>query len=248
MKFLIHTKQGSKHKSGGRLRVWRSTIIASFLAVIIILLALTRPWQNAQNSQIIETVGQGTVTAAPDEYVFRAVYESKNTDEQTARNMADKKHQELLAQLDKLGVIRQNIKANMQRTERPLRDGINDETTYTLILSVTIQEQYQAKVHEYLNTIQPTGQISQYLQFSEQKRKTIESQAIALATKNARAKAEQSAQGLGLRVGGVKKISDGYVFGYPTAWDALDTSTKYNTVLHFGENDITYNVMATFSL
>lgn len=237
-------KQPERSQRFGHLPVIVAVLI---LVVTGSALGLWRPWQD-RSDRVIQVNGRGTISAVPDEYVFRASYEFKSTDQQAAHDEADKKHQELFARLQELSVSERNIKVNMHRTERPLRDGVSDETTYTLILSATTQDQHQKKVHDYLTASMPSSSISQHLQFSEQKRKTIEHQGIAAAVRDARGKAERSAQALGLSVGGVKKISDGFAFGYPTSWDALDTSTEYNAVLHPGENDISYTVMTTFTL
>ena len=100
-------------------------------------------------------------------------------------------------------------------------------------------------------TTLPTGAVSPQASFSDAKRKELESKAREMATKEARAKAEQSAKNLGFSVGAVKSVNDGVGFGdvYPLAAESsardIAAPTSKLTVQP-GENELTYQVTVVY--
>lgn len=225
-------------------------VIAVLLIAILVMLFLWRPWQTTSNDRVIEINGQATVTATPDQFVFTPSYQIKNTDKQKAITEAEQKGEQIVAELKKLGVPEQKIKTSTSSYDLPLRDGVTDETTYTLGLTVTVDNQELAqKVQDYLASTSPVGSVSPQSYFSDDKKKELESQAREIAIEDAREKAEQAAEDLGFSVGKVKKVSDGFAFGVsgsPELTIAQDTTPKLS--LHSGENEVTYTMYVSFYL
>jgi uncharacterized protein YggE len=90
--------------------------------------------------------------------------------------------------------------------------------------------------------------------FSNAMQKTLESKARDDAAKEARAKAEQSAQNLGFKVGKVKSISDGAGFNgsimpmnasAASGTMSMDKATT-SLAVHPGQNDLNYSVTVTY--
>jgi uncharacterized protein YggE len=96
--------------------------------------------------------------------------------------------------------------------------------------------------------------VSPQANFSDAKRKDLERQARDAATKDARAKADQSAKNLGFKVGLVKTVTDGTGFGgiiYPLTASGVAKATDLSQpslAIQPGENDLSYTVTVTYYL
>lgn len=222
------------------------------LLVIAGMLMLWRPWNDSRaDTRTIETTGQATVKAAPDEYVFYPSYEFKNADKAVALAEVTKKSSEIVAKLKELGVADSEIKTNSSGYDFPIYGQDVSTPTYALQITITVDNSELAqKVQDYLITTTPTGSVTPQATFSEAKRKTLESQARDEATKDARAKAEQSAENLGFRLGDVKTVSDGAGFGimpYPAMGKAeRDVAAPEQLQIQPGENELNYSVTVTY--
>lgn len=53
--------------------------IVVFLVVIAVMFALWRPWDDTNNDQYVEVNGHATLTAVPDQSVFRSSYQITDT-------------------------------------------------------------------------------------------------------------------------------------------------------------------------
>lgn len=229
-------------------------IISIVLAMVVVaMLAIWMPWKNAGTSDRTITVrGESTVSAEPDEYVFYPTYEFKDTDKDVALANSTKKSEEVVAKIKELGVEDSKIKTNASGYDYPLYpERTDDETTYTLQLTVTVDDRELAqKVQDYLLTTTPTGSVSPQATFSEEKRKQLESEARDEATKDARSKADQSARNLGFKVGKVKSVEDGAGFGgiVPLRGTSVGSSEDSTTSLAIqpGENDLHYSVTVIY--
>ncbi len=193
------------------------------------------------------------MTAEPDEFVFNPTYEFKDPDKTVALKQAEARSTEVVAKLKALGVPDNKIKTNTNSSERKFFPVLgNNDSNYTLQLTVTVGRRDQAqKIQDYLVTTNPTGEVSPQANFSDAKRKHLESQAHDLATKEARSKADQSAKNLGFKVGKVKSVEDGTGFGGITpllkgitAQDAESQSAKLS--VQPGQNDLQYSVTVTY--
>jgi uncharacterized protein YggE len=225
------------------------------LVVIVVgMLALWRPWQDAHaNDRTIEVTGDAKITATPDEFVFTPTYQFKNADKQAAITAMSQKSDEIIKKLKALGVPDNKIKSNSSGYDIPTYIDDNATPTYTLDLTVTATSKDLAqKAEDYLVTTSPTGAVSPQADFSDTQRKSLENQARDQATKDARAKAEQSAKNLGFSLGSIKTVTDGTGFGgiiYPlrggAAADSVAPASPKLSVQP-GENDLSYTVTVVY--
>lgn len=228
-------------------------IIAVLLLIIITMFALWRPWDDPRGKdRSVEVTGQASVKATPDEFVFYPSYQFKNADKQAGLAELTKKSNEVVAGLKKVGVADNKIKTSSDGNAYPIY-GEDDKTpTYTLSLVVTVSKQELAqKVQDYLVSTTPLGAVSPQSSFSTELRNKLESQARDKATKDARAKADQSAKNLGFTVGAVKSVKDGTGFGgdipFARGGVALDTQVAQEKLsIQPGENELNYTVTVTY--
>jgi len=249
------------------IRLTRDRIVSLILlAIIVAMVIVWRPWEGRfdAHSRTINVSGEATVKATPDEYVFYPSYSFKNTDRPAALAALEEKSAEVTAGLKKLGVADSAIASNssgydgggisLDDTIRFQRPSPSDSSIYTLQITVTIGTRDLAqKVQDYLVTTAPTGSVSPQANFSDKKRKELESRARDEATKEARAKADQSARNLGFAIGPVKSVEDGTGFGvFPLSKSdyAEDSATTSDRGLQIqpGENELSYSVAVTYYL
>jgi uncharacterized protein YggE len=233
-------------------------VVVFLLVVIAIMLLIWKPWSTAATSdRTVSVTGESTLKAVPDEFVFYPSYHFKNADKEAALQEMTQKSDTIVDELVKLGVAEEKIKTDSSGYGdvyfRAPDDPASDETTYTLSLTVTASDKDQAqKVQDYLVTTQPTGSVSPQASFSEAKRNELESQARDQATKDARAKADQSAKNLGFKVGAVKSVQDGQGFDggiYPMtggAEPAIAEDSKRQLAVQPGENELRYSVAVVY--
>lgn len=224
-------------------------VVVALVLVIAGMLAMWRPWEGVSD-RTIEVGGQATISAVPDEYLFYPVYEFTNADKQKALAELTSKSNDLVAKLKELGVSDSQIKTNSDGYDYPYYKETDGNPIYSLRLTVTINDKDLAqKVQDYLITTAPTGGVSPQVGFSEAKRKELEGQARDQATKDARAKAEQSAKNLGFSIGAVKSVTDGAGFGGPIySLDAAgrEAASPSSLSLQPGENDLSYSVSVVY--
>jgi hypothetical protein len=230
-------------------------VIAALLIVMAAMLIIWKPWSTSgTSSRTVEVTGDATITAKPDEYVFYPNYQFKDADKAAALEALTKKSDEIVAKLKSLGVDESKIKTDSSGYDMPMYyDTESKDATYTLQLTVTVGKLDLAqKVQDYLVSTNPTGSVSPQANFSEGKRKELESQARDKATKDARAKGDQMAKNLGFSLGKVKTIQDDAGFGniFPmasrgAALSAEDTASS-SLKVQPGENDLSYSVTVTY--
>lgn len=230
-------------------------IIGTLIVIIGIMLILWKPWepQIDAKTRTVEVTGQAKVTATPDEFVFTPAYEFKNDKKDAALAELSKKSDEVVKKLKELGVADNKIKTNSDGYDYPIYQGDDKTTpTYTLRLTVTVNDKDKAqKVQDYLVSTAPTGAVSPQATFSDAKRKELETKARDEATREARAKADQSAKNLGFKVGAVKSVNDGAGFGgvFPAIGRGsmeLDIASDTKLNLQPGENDLNYSVTVVY--
>lgn len=231
-------------------------IVGALLVVIVAMLLLWRPWQNSfgEDSRTVEVTGTATLKAEPDEFIFYPAYEFKNPDQAAALAELTAKSDQVVAELKKLGVAEKNIKTNAAAygdrgflpTAEP--DGTN---IYTLNITAIAPDRALAqKVQDFLVTTNPVGAITPHATFSTAKQKELENKARDQATKDARAKAEQSAKNLGFEVAAVKSVTDGTGFGGPVPLlgrdQSVDSAEPAKLGIQPGENDLSYSVVVVY--
>ncbi|MCX6725508.1 MAG: SIMPL domain-containing protein [Candidatus Saccharibacteria bacterium] len=229
------------------------------LLIIIAIIFIWKPWTSkSNNDRTVSVTGEASVTAAPDEYSFTPNYTFKNSDKAIALADLTKKSKEITDKIKSLGVSDKDIKTNSSGYDyNYFYDVSSKQATYTLdyTIKVTTAELSQ-KVQDYITTTSPTGAVSPQVNFSDAKRKELESQARDKATKEARSKADQSAKNLGFKVSGVKSVTDGAGFGnmnqsYPIALDSsvsnsMARDATNSLVVQPGENKLQYSVSVVY--
>lgn len=231
-------------------------ICAVLLLVIVAMLVIWKPWggEPTDASRTISVTGESTLKATPDEYVFSPQYEFKDTDKATALADLTAKQNEIVSALKKLGVPDSSIKADSNGNDyRYEYDDIARTSNYSLVLTITLKDKdLTQKVQDYLLTTGPTGTVSPQASFSDATRKKLENQGRNAATKEARAKAEQSAHNLGFEVGAVKSVSDsanGLATPPMYAMESgVNADTKQGLSVQPGQNELSYSVTVVYYL
>lgn len=232
-------------------------VIIALLVIIAVMLAIWRPWETkpTDQSRTITVSGESKVTAEPDEFVFSPSYQFKNANKDTALAELTKKSDEVIGKLKELGVPDNKIKTDSDGYNYNFyydqRERLNN---YTLRLTVTAGDREMSqKIQDYLLTTGPLDQVSPQANFSDAKRKELEGKARDEATKDARAKADQSAKNLGFKVGDVKTIEDGAgrarigLFSADSA-SGVESSAKAapGLAVQPGEDNLNYSVTVVY--
>jgi uncharacterized protein len=248
---MLETNSSTTNKNKLHLSLDLRLIIAALLLAIVGMLALWKPWNTTNaTDRTVQVTGQATLKAEPDEYAFYPSYQFKNANKDTALSELTKKSDTIVAELKKLGVEDKYIKTNSNGYDYTTYRDTND-TIYTLMLTITVPtKELTQKVQDYLLTTSPMGSVSPQATFSDTKRKELENTARDEATKEARAKADQSAKNLGFKVGKVKSVSDGAGFGEITPFETrgsapMAADTKQLSVQP-GQNDLNYTVTVVY--
>lgn len=235
-------------------------VVAVLILVIVGMLAIWRPWSKTTtaNARTVQVTGETTIKTEPDQYTFNPTYQFKNQDKNGGNTAASNKSNEIIAALKKLGVADKDIKSAISSYDDYTKSSTGgDGYVFSLSLTIVISKKDLAQtVQDYLLTTSPQGTITPVAGFSETKRKQVESQARDEATKDARAKAEQSARNLGFKIGAVKTVSDGRGFSadpivYSEDSMAANGSAKTvapSTPIQAGENDLSYSITVTYYL
>lgn len=233
-------------------------IILILLVIIAGMLAAWRPWNSTANAddRTISVTGEAKITESPDEYVFNPSYQFKDDKKDVALAAMTKKSEEVVGKLKALGVQDSKIKTDSDGYNYDYYyDELERKSTYSLRLTVTVGTKDLAqKVQDYLVTTEPLGQVTPRANFSDSKRKELENRARDEATKNARAKADQSAKNLNFKVGKVKSIKDGAGFNGDigilregsTMSIAADSGKPQSLTLQPGEDNLHYSVSVVY--
>ncbi len=219
------------------------------------MLVLWMPWKSLEKSdETIKVTGETVLKAEPDEFIFNPSYQFKNADKNKSNDLATQKAEEITNRLKDLNIADSKIKVSVDGyMGRPFPDNGVDEYIYTAQLTVTVDSRDKAQeIQDYLTTTQPQGNVTPQGTFSEAKRVELEAQAREAATKDARAKADQSAKNLGFKLGRVKSVEDGAGFnggGGPVTLEARGASADVSMgriAVQPGENEIRYSVTVTY--
>ena len=238
--------------------------IINFLLVVgtlVSVLLFWRPWDPSitTSSRKITITGSATVSSEPDEFRFTPSYTRDSTAAITKLN------DQIIATLKNLGLKDSQIKNNASTygsTDVYYIIPVEGKEQTTLGLTITVNDKKLAqKVQDYLLTTNPEGAITPIASFSTSKRKSLENKARGDAIKDARAKATQTATGLGAKLGKVLAISEGTntrgcdVGGVlcPIALEGSvsssdDSSSSKSPIIQPGTDELTYSFTVSFSL
>jgi uncharacterized protein len=230
-------------------------ICVLLLVVIVAMLAVWRPWQDAKtdDSRKISVSGEASLKAEPDEYQFNPYYEKDTTAEITTLN--DK----VVKGLKDLGVSDAQIKNNASRYGSPeihYTYQIDGKEKSTLNLTITVNnKELSQKVQDYLLTTDPKGTITPSPSFSTSKKKELEDKLRDEAIADARKRAGKTAEGFGAKIGKVievSELSDGGVYPYDglmsNSMAMEDGQSRQGLSIQPGQDELTYKVKVIFAL
>lgn len=220
------------------------------------MLGLWRPWQHASSvTRKITITGNATVKAIPDEFVFNPSFERTGTDVNKLKGDLNTYGTKLNADLKKLGIAENDIKLDSSSYNNNYYSPTTTTTdTQTITLQATIMvpnKTLAQKVQDYLAGTDAKGQLTSQPQFSDSKRKSLESSARLQAIADARQKADQTASNLGAKLGKVIEVTDQQnisVRPLGVINDAASASTSSSLPVTPGKNQVDSTVQVVFSL
>jgi len=219
-------------------------------------LAWWSPWSDS--GRTVTVTGESTITAQPDEFVFNPYYTASAKDRTQATTAVRKTGDQVVSKLKALGVAEEDIKTDISAYDFSLRaeGGQSKEFEASYALTITLDnEELAQQVFDYLLTTKAQGSISPQVNFSNDTRANLKSQARMAAVNNAQSQAEEIADELGQSV--TKAISVEEVSGFDVipyygggAEDrpAADSLLQETAELLPGQQDLTFSVKVTFGL
>src|ERR1035437_10796800 len=129
-------------------------LVGLLALVIVVIVALWRPWQQSVDGRTVTVTGTTTVKSTPDEYTFSPSWQFKDTDKATALAAATSKSADIVANLKKLGVADNKITTNVGGWDNYYYfDTESKQNVYTLSVGVvTATRDMAQKVQDYLVT------------------------------------------------------------------------------------------------
>lgn len=230
-------------------------VCAVLLAVIIAMTLFWKPWSSSGTpDRTIDVIGEASIEAEPDEYVFYPSYQKKGTDKSAIQAEMIAKINEVIAKLKELGVDESDITVSSGSYDYFWEEDGQQVTTNSLTVTLDNKELSQ-KVQDYLITTSPDGPITPTPTFSKDKQKEVEGQARIAALADAKKKADDTARELGVKVGKVVSVDDSQSGGvYPMmaradmgVMSAEDTVSSSLPILP-GKQDIDYTITVTYEL
>jgi uncharacterized protein YggE len=237
--------------------------VVCLLLVLVIagMFAVWRPWVvSATSTRKITITGDATIKSEPDEFQFSPYYERKTSDEITALS------KQINDKLTALGVDATDIKSSASNSGfsgvmiAPNPGPVTqDQLSMSLTITAHTKDMAQ-KIQDYLLTTSPKGSITPYPSFSKDKQKVLEKDARGKAIDDAKSKAEQTASGLGAKVGKVIEVQEGGSGGMgcgsgiacPIAYDSVTTGTSGTVTkslpVQAGTDEYSYSVTVVFEL
>jgi uncharacterized protein len=251
----------STKSSGITLKItWTVAAIVLLVITNVTSLLLWKPWQEKVSAaRKITMSGEAVIKTEPDEYILAPYFEFTNPDRAKATEQLALQSTTITSKLKELGVNDAQIKSSTSGYDRFYNTVPGDPTANTLQLQYTItvtSKDTAQKVQDYLLTLQPKGQLSPIAQFSEQKRKQLESEAREQAMNDAKQKAEKTAKQLDAKVGKALNVSDGAGYGMPIAMSgavtmearAADVSAMSSVPVQAGLDEFRFSVTVEYEL
>lgn len=194
------------------------------LLVIIGMLGVWRPWQT-RGERTIQITGEAVLKAEPDEFLFYPSYEFSDPDANVAKKKMNDTIKQIVDKLKSIGIPENKIQASSNFNDPKTYyapEGEKPDPSYYVNFNITVSSKDKAqKVSDYLLASGATGSLSPSPNFSTEKRNQLQDQAREAALQDARRRAEQTASGLGTKLGKVKDVSNGQGFdGNPVPLNA----------------------------
>jgi hypothetical protein len=232
------------------------TLSWKLLSIVLIILTVTlvayivylKPWQSvSDNPRTIEITGQASIKRAPDSFVFNPTYEA---DSQEAITL---KTNEVVKAVKDLGLGDAGIQTQVSSYENYGSNGPTGEYKHSVFMTLSVEDKDLAqKIQDYLVTSGSTGQITPMSGFKEVTEKELRDQATTLAVEDAKKRAEQTANNLGVKVVKVISISESGEGIEPMpimAYDSGSLEVKSTSLpINAGEAEYPYSVKVQFEI
>ena len=227
-------------------------LIAILVLVLVLMIVIWKPWTGlSDEKRTISVTGSASVSAAPDEFQFYPTYQDSGTDKQKTMTALNTKVTNVINELEKLGVSKEDITLSENVFNVYWAESQNNTISVSLYVTVKNKELAQ-KVQDYLLSTTPYGQITPQPTFSKDKYKTLSADARREALKDAKTKAESSASELGSKVGKVISISDESNFGVIPMYsvsEPSDSMTLENSLpISPGKQDVSSSIKVVYEL
>ena len=227
---------------------WKMLSMVLILALAGLCL-YTKPWEQTKNSsRTIDIKGEASIKRAPDSFVFNPSYEA------TSQKDINEKARKVVEDIKALGLGDAGIQTSVSNYEKYDYNGTSTgEYTYSLYMTLSVEDKELAqKVQDYLADSGAVGSISPSVGFTRDTKKELKDEATTKAVEDARARAEKTAQNLGVKLGKVVTVKEPEQFDeYPiAAYDASfakegDTSSL---PINAGESEFNYSVTVQFEI
>lgn len=240
---------------------WTTVIISVLVATNVASILVWKPWQEKVSAERKITMsGEAVLKTEPDEFILSPYFEFTNADRAKATEQLAAQSTTVTAKLKELGVTEAQIKSSTSGYDRFYNTIPGDPTANTLQLQYTItlgSKDLAQKVQDYLLTMQPKGQLSPIPQFSESKKRQLETQAREEAMNDAKQKAEKTAKQLDAKVGKALQVSDGAGYGMPpiamsgaVTMDAraAEVSAASSVPVQVGQDEFRFSVTVEYEL
>lgn len=191
--------------------------ILSMLAVFVCLLAVSVPTnvnaQTVDNVPVLSVSGEGTATAVPDRAVINIGVQSFKTDAALAQQDNARKSNQVQQAILALGIEAKDIQTqNYSFNPSYVRDEVTKENRiegYNVNNTVVVVVNDVSKVGKVVDTALANGanKISS-LRFSVKNSEPLRKQALQNAIKDAKSKADIIADGLGMKVVGIRSVNE----------------------------------------
>lgn len=226
---------------------WQRWTIVGIALVVIIGLAIWRPWQPWTSSRTITVTGTGSIKATPDEFVFRPAYRAQAASQEQASIAVTKTGSATAGRLKSLGVTEAQITTNTSSNQLSSANSNPDQAaTAWYLMTVTIDDKTLAQtVAAYLATTSPTGGAIPTARFRSSTLQRLKDEAAAVAKTDAQARAASTAKSQGVHLGHIKTTTDLTPVTVPTPGD-YPATTSGSATLAPPEQSVTARVSVVY--
>ncbi len=202
-----------------------SVVVLIAIVVLAGLCVVFRPWEAFGPQSSITISGSTTLKATPDQFVFSPTYQAQAKTSVEATSQVSATGNATVAKLKELGVATNDITTNVSAYQNymPVSPEQKERSegfvaNYSVTATVTDAD-IAKKVVDYLATTPVQGgSVTPSAGFSTTKKAELEQQARTAALTNAKEKADQTVKTLGVKLLGIKSVSENNPFGGPITY------------------------------
>jgi uncharacterized protein YggE len=220
------------------------------IILIVVLVALTiytKPWEmNSSNPRTLEITGEATIKRAPDSFVFNPTYEAETQEAITLKT------NEVVKDLKELGLGDAGIQTQVSNYENYGMTGPDGTFKYSVYMTLAVEDKELAqKVQDYLVVSGAIGQVTPNNGFKSDTKKALRDEALTLAVEDAKKRAEQTANNLGVKVVKVIKIdevAESYDVFPIASYDSTAIKEGSSLPINTGESEYPFSVKVVFEI